>query len=430
MTTIATRIGSGSVARIADGYRTLRRYPVIPIFFLLTVLILPAALADVIAPHDPILNDLKFREQPPGWSEGGRYFTKTVVERGQEEDHNTQIAIDKAQRLTSGGGIGQVPGLEVDLLFSTSPDVHEQLNEGVVPPSLFQEFESNGVDLSGDTAVVVQSEGRRWVLNDEAQQTRHTVRVQEGVTNVYQGGFLVGDQIQIVQSVKSDWTYPFGRDHLGRGILTRMIHGARVSLLISLAVISIAGVIGTLLGIIAGYYGGAVDYVISRLIDIAMALPPILVALVLVIVVGQGMGVLIAIIVGFLWSQYARLVRGETLSIVQQDYVARARVAGSPGWRIMARHVLPNVFNSLIIIATLQIGYVIIIESSLSFLGLGIPPPTPSWGSIVADGKDLIIKTGWWVSLFPGLAIALTVLSVNLLGDWLRDKLDPKLRQV
>ena len=332
--------------------------------------------------------------------------------------------------MTSGGGIGQVPGLKTGLLFSTGPEVQEQLDVEVVPPALAQEFASNGVTLSGDTEVIVESKGRRWVLYDESRQTRHTVRIQEGAANVYEGGFLVGDQIQVVYSVQGDWAYPFGRDQLGRGLLTRMIHGARVSLLISLAVISISGVIGTLLGVIAGYYGGVVDYVISRLIDIAMALPPILVALVLVIVVGQGMGVLIAIIVGFLWSQYARLVRGETLSIVQQDYVARARVAGAPGWRIMARHVLPNVFNSLIIIATLQIGYVIIIESSLSFLGLGIPPPTPSWGSIVADGKDLIIKTGWWVSLFPGLAIALTVLSVNLLGDWLRDKLDPKLRQV
>ena len=430
MTTVAARWVSGPLARIGNVYLQFRRYPVIPIFLLLTILVLPAALADIISPHDPIKNDLKFREQPPGWAGGGRFFTKTVVERGQEKDHNTQIAIDKAQRLNPGRGIGQVPGLNTDLLFSTGSGVHDQLDQEVVPPALVQEFAANGVNLSGDTEVAVQSKGRRWVLNDQSQQTRHTIRVQEGVTNVYQGGFLVGDEIQIVRSVESDWQYPFGRDQLGRGILTRMIHGARVSLIISLAVISISGVIGTLLGMIAGYYGGAVDYVISRLIDIAMALPPILVALVLVIVVGQGMGVLIAIIVGFLWSQYARLVRGETLSIVQQDYVARARVAGSPGWRIMARHVLPNVFNSLIIIATLQIGYVIIIESSLSFLGLGIPPPTPSWGSIVADGKDLIIKTGWWVSLFPGLAIALTVLSVNLLGDWLRDKLDPKLRQV
>ena len=430
MTTIAARVVWGPIVKIGDGYRVLRRYPVIPIFFLLTVLVLPAALADIVAPHDPIKNDLKFREQPPAWTGGGRFTTKTVVERGQEKDHTTQIAIDKAQRLTSGGGIGQVPGLKTGLLFSTGPGVQEQLDLEVVPPALAQEFASNGVALSGDTEVIVESKGRRWVLYDESQQTRHTVRIQEGAANVYEGGFLVGDQIQVVYSVQGDWAYPFGRDQLGRGLLTRMIHGARVSLLISLAVISIAGVIGTLLGVIAGYYGGAVDYVISRLIDIAMALPPILVALVLVIVVGQGMGVLIAIIVGFLWSQYARLVRGETLSIVQQDYVARARVAGAPGWRIMARHVLPNVFNSLIIIATLQIGYVIIIESSLSFLGLGIPPPTPSWGSIVADGKDLIIKTGWWVSLFPGLAIALTVLSVNLLGDWLRDKLDPKLRQV
>jgi len=240
----------------------------------------------------------------------------------------------------------------------------------------------------------------------------------------------VGQQVQVIKKPGGGWERPLGTDKLGRDILTRMIYGARISLMVSLVVIAIAGVVGTTLGIMAAYFGGWTDYFISRVIDIAMSLPAILIALVLVVVVGPGIKVLIGIIAGVLWVQYARLVRGETLGIMSRDYIARARVAGCSHLRIMARHVFPNVFNSLIVLATLQIGFVIIIEASLSFLGVGIPRPTPSWGSIVADGRDLIIQTAWWVSLFPGLALVLTVLSVNLVGDWLRDKLDPKLRQL
>ena len=263
---------------------------------------------------------------------------------------------------------------------------------------------------------------------------RSARRLQEGSapgqTTRLKPDLALGDQVEIVLRPAGSWTRPLGTDKLGRDILSRVIHGARMSLIVSLAVIAIAGVVGTVLGITAGYFGGWVDYLISRIIDIGMALPVILIALVLIVVVGPGIKVLIAVIAGFLWSQYARMVRAETLAIRTQDYIARARVAGSSSVRIMARHVFPNVFNSLVVLATLQVGFVIIIESALSFLGVGIPRPTPSWGSIVADGRDLIIQAGWWVSFFPGLAIVLTVLSVNLLGDWLRDKLDPRLRGV
>lgn len=240
----------------------------------------------------------------------------------------------------------------------------------------------------------------------------------------------VGDQVEIVDRTAGSWDRPLGTDKLGRDLLTRIIYGARYSLYVSLAVICISGIVGTALGILAAYFGGWVDYSISRLIDIFMALPGILVLLVLVVVIGPGLTALIAVISGLLWSRYARLVRGEVLGIKTQDYIAKARVAGSSHIRIMIRHILPNLFNSLIILATLQVGYVIIIESSASFLGAGIPRPTPSWGSIVADGRDLIVQAAWWISLFSGLAIVMTVLSVNLLGDWLRDKLDPKLRQI
>ena len=240
----------------------------------------------------------------------------------------------------------------------------------------------------------------------------------------------VGDEVEIVDRPSGNWARPLGTDKLGRDLLTRMIYGARYSLYVSLAVICISGVIGTSLGIVAAYFGGWVDYFISRIIDIFMALPGILILLVLVVVIGPGLTALIAVISGLLWSRYARLIRGEVLSIKNQDYIAKARVTGSSHIRIMIKHIFPNVFNSLVILATLQVGYVIIIESSASFLGAGIPRPTPSWGAIVADGRDLIVQAAWWISLFSGLAIVLTVLSVNLVGDWLRDKLDPKLRQI
>jgi peptide/nickel transport system permease protein len=223
--------------------------------------------------------------------------------------------------------------------------------------------------------------------------------------------------------------YPLGTDKLGRDILSRIIHGARVSLVVSLVAIVGGGVIGTALGLMSGYFGGRVDGLIMRLVDISLSLPTILLALVLVAAVGPSFATVITVLVVLLWARYARLVRGETLGIVQRDFIARARVAGASHTRIMTRYIFPNVVNSLIVLATLQVGYVILLESALSFLGAGLPRPLPAWGLMVADGRELIV-TAWWVSMFPGLAIMLTVLSLNLLGDWLRDHFDPKLRQV
>jgi len=220
-----------------------------------------------------------------------------------------------------------------------------------------------------------------------------------------------------------------GTDKLGRDILSRMMHGARVSLAVSLVAILVGGIIGTGLGIMSGYFGGRVDAVLMRLVDISLSLPTILLALVLVAAVGPSFGTVIIVLVVLLWARYARLVRGETLSIKERDFIARARVAGASHTRIMTRYIFPNVVNSLIVLATLQVGYVILLESALSFLGAGLPRPTPAWGLMVADGRELIV-TAWWVSMFPGLAIMLTVLALNLLGDWLRDHFDPKLRQV
>jgi peptide/nickel transport system permease protein len=224
-------------------------------------------------------------------------------------------------------------------------------------------------------------------------------------------------------------TYPLGTDKLGRDILSRIIYGARVSLVVSLVAILVGGTIGTGLGLISGYFGRWTDSLIMRLVDISLSLPTILLALVLVAAVGPSFGTVIVVLVVLLWARYARLVRAETLAIKERDFIARARVAGASHVRIMARYIFPNVVNSLVVLATLQVGYVILLESALSFLGAGLPRPTPAWGLMIADGRELIV-TAWWVSMFPGLAIMLTVLALNLLGDWLRDHLDPKLRHV
>jgi peptide/nickel transport system permease protein len=220
-----------------------------------------------------------------------------------------------------------------------------------------------------------------------------------------------------------------GTDKLGRDILSRIIYGARVSLAVSAVAIIVGGIIGTALGLASGYFGGRVDNLLMRLVDISLSLPTILLALVLVAAVGPSFSTVITVLVVLLWARYARLVRGETLSIKERDFIARARVAGASHIRIMARYIFPNVINSLIVLATLQVGYVILLESALSFLGAGLPRPMPAWGLMVADGRELIV-TAWWVSMFPGLAIMLTVLALNLLGDWLRDHLDPKLRNL
>ena len=225
------------------------------------------------------------------------------------------------------------------------------------------------------------------------------------------------------------WDHPLGTDKVGYDIASRVIHGARVSLIVAGLSILTGGFVGTTLGLIAGYYGGWIDHIIMRLVDIKLSIQAVLLALVLVGVLGPGFHTVIIVIALVLWVRYARLVRGETLALKNQDFVAKARVAGASNIRIMARHIFPNVVNTIIVLATLEVGQVILLEAGLSFLGVGIPRPTPAWGLMVADGRDLIVRA-WWVAFFPGMAILMTVLSMNLLGDWLRDRLDPKLRNV
>jgi peptide/nickel transport system permease protein len=220
-----------------------------------------------------------------------------------------------------------------------------------------------------------------------------------------------------------------GTDRQGRDILIRVMVGARVSLTIAVLVILISCVIGTALGLIAGYKGGWVDAVITRLVDGMSAFPPVLIALAVAVTVGSSLWVVVGVLSLVLWSRYARLVRAETLSWKQREFVLAAMVTGCRPTRIVLRHVLPNLVSTVIVFSTLQVGYVILSEAALSFLGAGVPPPTPTWGGMIADGHNYI-DTLWWMWVFPGIAIAAVIVSANLLGDWLRDEFDPRLRQV
>lgn len=231
-----------------------------------------------------------------------------------------------------------------------------------------------------------------------------------------------------------DWgagnpAFPLGTDSLGRDVLTRLFYGARITMGVTLVALLIGAAIGLAVGIAAGYLGGRVDGVLSRAIDSTLAFPTILIALVMAVTLGPSLGTVVTAISLVLWARFARIIRGQVLAVKGMDFIAQATVVGCSHWRIMLVHIFPNVLNTFLVLISLNVGSVVLLEATLSFLGAGIPPPNPSWGSMISEGRAYM-NTAWWIAVIPGIAIGLVVLAFNMLGDWLRDTLDPKLRQL
>ncbi len=239
----------------------------------------------------------------------------------------------------------------------------------------------------------------------------------------------VGDEKPYFDYCSRGGKYILGADPLGRDVLSRIIHGARIALTLAVISITIGTLVGTTLGLAAGYFGRVVDEVIMRITDMITAVPYLLLALIIIVVLGQKYIVIVGVLALASWPEVVRLVRGQTLQLKTLDYVALAKVSGASSFRILYRHILPGVTNTLVIATTLQVGAIILAESILGYLGAGIPLPAPAWGSMIAYGRDYL-DDAWWVAFFPGMAIFLTVLAFNFLGDWLRDRWDTRLRQI
>jgi peptide/nickel transport system permease protein len=314
-----------------------------------------------------------------------------------------------------------IPAVFAPLIAPHNP-LEGDLNDRLLPPFWV-----------GETVkykTVVEKVNRENRLNEILLKDAER-RVKIGDGTITGGGQIVqvGDQLEISFRKAGSTKYLLGTDKNGMDIFSRLIYGARLALVVSLLGIVVSGIIGSSLGIMAGFYGGILDTIIMRMVDISLSISLVLIALVLAAVRGPSIENVLIVICLFLWSRYARLIRGETLLLKSQDFIARAQVSGASDLRIMYKHIMPNLAKTIIVLATLQIGFVIILEASLSFLGAGVPRPNPAWGLMVADGRELL-SNAWWVSLVPTVAIVLTVLSINLLGDWVRDRLDPKQRQI
>lgn len=316
-----------------------------------------------------------------------------------------------------------IPAIFADVIAPHDPRRGE-LSERLLPPA----WQGEQIQIKSVVEKINQENRTNEILVEDANRK---IKIGEGTITGAEAGQTaqVGDQLSILRRPGGTSDHLLGTDKGGMDIFSRIIHGARIALIVSLLAIVLSGDIGVTLGLLAGFYGGLLDAVVMRMVDVSLSISIVLVALVLAAVRGPATENVLAVVALLLWSRFARLARGETLALKGRDFIARARVAGASNLRIMLRHILPNLVNTMIVLATLQIGFVIVLEAGLSFLGAGIPRPNPAWGLMVADGRELITES-WWVAFFPGVAILLTVLSFNLLGDWLRDKLDPKQRNL
>ena len=296
--------------------------------------------------------------------------------------------------------------------------VYADLSANVLPQAILNGFAENGIQLPADAQLVNVFPGFEWTI----ENTPYKLTAAAGEVAVE------ANQVRVaIAEIKGGIHHILGTDRLGRDVMARLIMGGRKSLTIAAISILISCALGTLLGLIAGYYGRYIDALLMRLVDLSLAFPAILLALVFAVAFGPNEWWVVVVLVMIRWAHFARLARGETLALKERDFVALARVAGAPVWRIIGIHIFPNLVNSIVVLATLHIGSAIIVEATLSFLGAGVPPPIPTWGEMIAGDRQFV-RTAWWVSVSAGVAIALTVLSFNLMGDWLRDRLDPGLR--
>jgi peptide/nickel transport system permease protein len=330
--------------------QALRRWPILPIV-ILTTLVVVGVFAPLVSPYDPLLIDLSARNTPPFWVEAETEL-RTVAQR-----------VDK---------------------------------------------------LSAEDRLKISLRDARKIKEDVA----------------------VGDVIEIITRPAGSFAHIFGTDQTGRDVLSRVIYGAQVSLTVTAVSLTSGLILGVVMGLIAGYadqifprWGKHLDEAIMRVVEITFAVPTILVALVIVIVFGKSFIVLLGLLAFVAWNAFPRNVRAEVLSLKTADYVALAKISGANSFRILFVHIFPGVINTVLVIATLRVGQLILIEAILSFLGAGVQPPKPAWGAMVADGREYL-GDAWWIAFFPGFGIFLVVMSLNFLGDWMRDRFDPKLRQL
>ena len=470
---LAQQIGAqrSSVGRV---WYFLRRWPVIPMT-ILAIFILTAIFADVVAPHGERITVPDNTRLPPAWyspvvvsaldlpkvvfKQDGETVQMGVAVAAQEygveiaqEDLNTPSKVKAAFREQTdlqGVQVLVVPIVKgVRPLGSSDDTPWEPVNRNVfevaeeygfeitvqnlldplyggeVVESSFAAYANLEVDLTDTVPVPVRKSVEEAAAEYGVVIPEDRLGDQEYVEKAF------AEQANVVAKVHfPTWSHVLGGDNIGRDLLSRVIHGARVTLTVSMTALVAGLLVGVTMGLVSGYFGGFTDEVIMRITDIWLGIPFILLAIVVVIAIGQTFAILLILLALTVWSTFVRNVRGEVLSLKERDYVSLARVAGASTFRIIIWHILPGVINTIIVLATLRVGQIILTESILSFLGAGIPPPTPAWGAMVNDGR-LYINDAWWISFFPGACIFLLVMSLNFFGDWLRDRLDPRLRQL
>ncbi len=470
---LAQQIGSSrsSAGRV---WHFIRRWPVVPMG-ILAMFILLAIFADVVAPHSERFTVSDNVRLPPAWYQpiviSALDLPKVVFAVDGEQrqmdvgEAITEYGVDiPAEKLNSPSEVRaafqdqtdleKIRVLVVPIVEGVRPidseddapwepvnlnvfdaarqydfeiaveQLIDPLYGGEVVKSSFEAYAGLEVQVTDTVAVPVRTgvaeAAERYGVTIPEDQLSNQVYIEEAFA----------EQANIIAKVHiPTWSHPLGGDHIGRDLLSRVIHGARVTLTVSMIALLSGLLVGVAMGLIAGYFGGFIDEVIMRVTDIWLGIPFILLAIVVVIAVGQTFVILLMLLALTVWATFVRNVRGEVLTIKERDYVSLARVAGASTFRMIIWHILPGVVNTIIVLATLRVGQVILTESILSFLGAGIPPPTPAWGAMVSDGR-LYINDAWWISFFPGLCIFLLVMSLNFFGDWLRDRLDPRLRQL